>query len=509
MKKNLLTLLLLFAAISATARGEYAEIARLKSLNQTVTGIRPMADGEHYTVIDGSRIDRYTYASASEPVNLLPAKFDKPIADYLLSPDESQILIASGATPIYRHSYTTRYYLAVNGRVEPILNDAQAPRDATFSPDGSKIVYSDRNDLYIFDIATRKTKRLTTDGEWNHVINGTTDWVYEEELGATRAYAFSPDGKSLAFLRFDESEVPVMEMMRFDGNLYNKAYTFKYPKAGEKNSVVELWVIDLATGEKERIDTGAETDQYIPRIGYTPEGLLWYQRLNRRQNTFELILCEAHGAQHVIYSERSQQYVERVDDKTVTFIDKDRFLVRQESTAGYMHLYLYSIRRGLLNRVTRGEWEVTDLVGTDGKSVWYMSTETSPLRRNLYSISLDGRNKQRLTSGDGYYTVAPSSTMRYFITTFSNATTPNRVEVIDSKGKSLRTLAESSALKRELATTQRPVKEFFTFTTERGDELNAFIIRPKDFDASKKYPVLLTQYSGPGSQTVADRWGLD
>ncbi len=509
MKRHILTLLLVFAALSAAARGEYAEIARLKSLNETVTGIRPMADGEHYTVIAESRIERYAYATESTPVNMLPESFTEPITDYLFSADEKMILIASGATPIYRHSYTTRYFLAVDGRVEPIMNDAEAPRDATFSPDGKRIVYSDRNDLYMFDIATRKTKRLTSDGEWNHVINGTTDWVYEEELGATRAYSFSPDGTRLAFLRFDESQVPVMEMMRFDGNLYNKAYTFKYPKAGEKNSVVELWTIDLATLEKERIDTGAETDQYIPRIGHTPDGRLWYQRLNRRQNTFELILCEHNGAQRVVYSERSQQYVERVDDKTITFIDKDRFLVRQESTAGYMHLYLYSLRRGLLNRVTRGEWEVTDLVGTDGKSVWYMSTETSPLRRNLYSISLDGRNKQRLTSGEGYYTVAPSSSMRYFITTFSNAATPNRVEVVDAKGKSLRTLAESRALQRELTLSKRPVKEFFTFTTERGDTLNAFIIRPKDFDPAKKYPVLLTQYSGPGSQTVADRWGLD
>ncbi len=500
----------LFCAAGVQAQNEYAEIARLNSLNERVYGIRSMADGEHYTVREGNDIRRYAYATAGEGVSLLPTPAPNlVITDYGFSPDERIILIASGRRPIYRHSYTTQYQLVADGRVQPILTEAEAPRDASFSPDGSRIVYSDRNDLYVYDIQSRKTRRLTDDGAWNSIINGTTDWVYEEEFGTTRAYAFSPDGTQLAFLRFDESEVPLMEMMRFDGKLYNTAYSFKYPKAGEKNSVVELWVADLASGAKRRIDTGGETDQYIPRIGYTPDGRLWYYRLNRRQNTFEVVLCEPHGAQRVIYEERSQQYVERVDDATITFVDKDRFLVRQESHTGYMHLYLYSIRRGFLAQVTKGPWEVTAVVGTDGKRVWYLSTETSPLRRNLYSVRLDGKEKRRLTTGEGYYTVAPSRGMKYCITTFSNATTPNRVEICDGEGTPVRTLADSRALREELAATQRPVKEFFTFTTERGDTLNAYIVKPRDFDPSKRYPVLLTQYSGPGSQQVADRWSLD
>ena len=500
----------LFCAAGVQAQNEYAEIARLNSLNERVYGIRSMADGEHYTVREGNDIRRYAYATAGEGVSLLPTPAPNlVITDYGFSPDERMILIASGRHPIYRHSYTTQYQLVADGRVQPVLTEAEAPRDASFSPDGSRIVYSDRNDLYVYDIQSRKTRRLTDDGAWNSVINGTTDWVYEEEFGTTRAYAFSPDGTQLAFLRFDESEVPLMEMMRFDGKLYNTAYSFKYPKAGEKNSVVELWVADLASGAKRRIDTGGETDQYIPRIGYTPDGRLWYYRLNRRQNTFEVVLCEPHGAQRVIYEERSQQYVERVDDATITFVDKDRFLVRQESHTGYMHLYLYSIRRGFLAQVTKGPWEVTAVVGTDGKRVWYLSTETSPLRRNLYSVRLDGKEKRRLTTGEGYYTVAPSRGMKYCITTFSNATTPNRVEICDSEGTPVRTLADSRALREELAATRRPVKEFFTFTTERGDTLNAYIVKPRDFDPSKRYPVLLTQYSGPGSQQVADRWSLD
>ncbi len=500
----------LLLAAGVQARNEYAEIAHLRSMNRRVAGIRSMADGEHYTVLEQDRIVRYAYASQNEGRSLLPENdLRLKIADYAFSPDERRILVASGRTPIYRHSYTTQYYLCENGQLRPILEEAAAPRDAGFSPDGGKIAFSDRNDLYVYDIDTRSTRRITDDGAWNEVINGTTDWVYEEEFGTTRAYAFSPDGGRIAYLRFDESEVPLMEMMRFDGKLYNEAYSFKYPKAGERNATVQLWVADLATGTRERIDTGAESDQYIPRIGFTPDGRLWYYRLNRRQNVFEMVLCEPHGAQRVVYEERAQQYVERVDDGTITFVDRDRFLVRQESHTGYMHLYLYSLRRGLLEQVTKGDWEVTQVVGCDGKRVWYLSTETSPLRRNLYSIRLDGKEKHRLTQEEGYYTVTPSRGMRYFITTYSSATCPNRTDILDAAGKLVRPLADSRELRTELLASGRPAKEFFTLTTERGDVLNAYMIKPRDFDPSKQYPVLLTQYSGPGSQQVCDRFSLD
>ena len=510
LKRQLLLLgTLLLLAAGARAQ-DYEAIARLKAMNERVNGLRSTADGEHYTVIEGDNIMRYAYAEATPGEALLPASSERfTITDYELSADERSILIASGQTPIYRHSYTSSYLLAADGRIRPVLSDATRPRDASFSPDGQSIAYSSENDLYVHDLTSGRTRRITDDGRWNEVINGTTDWVYEEEFGFTKAYAFSPDSRRIAYLRFDESRVPLMEMMRYDGRLYNEAYTFKYPKAGERNSEVELWLCDLTTGAKRRIDTGAERDQYIPRIGWTPGGKLWFMRLNRQQNTFEVILCEPNGAQRTIYDERSQQYVERVDDKTVTFIDGDRFLVRQEGHTGYMHLYLYSIRKGLLAQVTKGDWEVTDVVGTDGKRVWYLSTETSPLRRNLYSVRLDGKDKRRLTTGEGYYAIAPSAGMKYYISTFSNATTPNRVEVCDNEGNPIRTLADSRKLREELAAVQRPVREFFTFTTERGDTLNAYMVKPRGFDPSQRYPVLLTQYSGPGSQSVRDRWSLD
>lgn len=496
--------------LTATAQNEYSEIARLRAMNETVRGIRSMADGEHYTVLEEGDLRRYSYRTGGSGESLLPAAArELPIVDYSFSADERKILIASGAKTIYRHSYTTSYYLVSEGVLYPVLTEAEAPRDARFTPDGERIIYSDRNDLYAYEIASKKTLRLTDDGAWNSVINGTTDWVYEEEFGKTTAFACSPDSREVAFLRFDESRVREFQMMRFDGELYNEAFSFKYPKAGEQNSEVTLWTVDLTTGAKRRISTGNESDQYIPRLGYTPDGRLWYFRINRRQNLFEMVVCEPNGAQHVAYEERARQYVERVDDSTITFLDKNRFLVKQESNTGYMHLYLYTVRGGLQGPVTRGEWEVTDLVGTDGKRVWYLSTESSPLRRALYSIRIDGKEKRRLTPDEGFYSIAPSAGMKYYISTYSSATSPNRVEIATGSGERVRTLRTSENLRAELTASPHPVKEFFTFRTERGDELNAYIVKPADFDPAKRYPVLLTQYSGPGSQTVQDRWTMD
>ncbi len=510
MKTQLTLLAALLLATTAAAKGEYAEIARLRAMNETVRGIRPMADGEHYTRLERNEILRYAYAADTPGERLLPASAQGiAVTDYAFSPDERRILIASGRTPIYRHSYTTTYHLVEQGAVRPVLREAEAPRDAGFSPDGTKIAYSDRNDLYVRDLDAHRTLRITDDGAWNEVINGTTDWVYEEEFGFTRAYAFSPDSRRIAFLRFDEREVPLMEMMRFDGKRHNEAFSFKYPKAGERNSTVQLWVADLATGARTRIDTGTESDQYLPRIGWTPDGKLWFQRLNRRQNTFEVILCEPSGAQRTIYEERSQQYVERAGGQTITFLDKDRFLALQESHTGYMHLYLYTVRGGLQGPVTRGAWEVTEVIAATPKRIWYLSTEGSHLRRSLWSVRPDGKEKKRLTDGEGFCTVAPGTGMKYCIVTRSDAATPNRVEVCDGEGRTVRTLADSRALRAELERTGRPAKEFFRFATERGDSLDAYILKPRDFDPAKRYPVLLTQYSGPGSQSVQDRWSMD
>ena len=516
MLKKLLLLTLLGTAFAAQAEAAapstYRDIARLRAMNQRAQGIRPAADGKSYTTLRGNAIERHSYTKDAPGELLFEWKNDKEnrdIADYQFSPDEKLLLLSIGSEPIYRHSYTTDYYLKGADGLRPILTDLPGTRDASFSPDGRTIAFSSGNNLYLYDIVGDSVRPITTDGAWNRIINGTTDWVYEEECAFTKAYAFSPDGQKIAYLRFDESRVPVFEMMRYDGKLYNEAYSFKYPKAGDANSEVDLYVYDLKTGETKRVDVGPDRGQYILQPEWTPDGRLCFQRMNRRQNHFEAVLCNPDGTQQVIYDERSPKYVDHLN-KTFYFLeDGRRFIVREETSTGYMHLYLYGIGQGVLHPITQGEWEVTDFVGLRSDKVYYISTESSPLKRDLYRIGLDGKHKERLTPGDGYYSIYPSADLSYYICEGGGSSAPGRTDVFNAAGKRVRTLYDNAPLKEALAEAGLPVREFFTFTTERGDELNGYMLKPLDFDPAKRYPVLLTQYSGPGSQQVAEGWGPD
>lgn len=501
-KKIFLVATLLTVSTAALAQQTYRELIEISSLNRGVYGLRSMQDGEHYTTREGNAVVRHSYADASLQETIYTGAF----SSYTLSPDETAILLSSNHKPVYRHSFYADWQIVPLGGDGEAVMTLVGVRDVTLSPDGTMVAYAKDNDLFIAPVGG-EARAVTDDGEWNAVINGTADWVYEEEYGFTRAYAFSPDSKRIAYLRFDESAVPTFEMMRYDGELYNRPYSFKYPKAGDRNSTVELWVYDIASGAKNRIDTGTETDQYLPRIDWTPDGELFYYRVNRKQNHFEVVLVRGDGSQKVIYDETSPTFVERPDAGTIRFIDGERFIALNETATGWNHIYLYSTEKGLLNPVTSGPWQVTEVVETTDKAIYYMSTETSPLRRNLYSIDYKGRRKQRLTEGDGTYSIAPSKGMKYYISTFSTATKPNTVTLHKGDGTLLRTLAESSELAARME--QMPRKEFFTFVTERGDSLNAYMIKPADFDPSKRYPVLVTQYSGPGSQSVADSFSLD
>ena len=491
---------LILASADATAQKTMSELQKITSLNRGVYGLVSMQDGEHYTVSRAGAVLRYAYADAEQCDTIYKGRF----ASYSFSPAEDMIILGNNYRPVYRHSSYVDYQIVrlADKSTVATLNDI---RDLSLSPDSRMVAFAKQNNLYVAELGG-EPKAITTDGEWNKIINGTADWVYEEEYGFTKAYAFSPDSKKIAYLRFDESQVPMFEMMRFDGKLYNTPYTFKYPKAGDANSKVELWVYDIASGQKSRIDTGSETDQYVPFIEWTPAGELYFFRINRKQNHFEVVLCKSDGKQQVIYDERSPKYVERPSLDIIDFIDGDRFLVQNETLTGWNHLYLYSVKKGLMHAITEGEWQVTSVVEKSKDRIYYMSTEQSPLRRDLYSVDYKGKNKQRLTELDGTYSISPSKGMKYYISNFSSASSARLVELRNGKGELIRTLVDNKELNEKLKTLPR--KEFFTFTTERGDKLNAYIIKPVDFDPAKKYPVLLTQYSGPGSQSVADSFGM-
>ena len=502
--KRLAAVVIVTIAATLTAEGSYNDILKIRSANRGIPTLRSMNDGEHYTILSKNAIIRRAYSDQKSCDTLFVSPF--AIAGYTLSPDEKMALVPQSATitPIYRHSYTADYLLL---RPNETVECFQGVRDITFSDDNKHIAYSKGNNLYLYNIADKSTTAITDDGCWNKIINGTSDWVYEEEYGFTRAYAFSADGSKIAYLRFDESTVPTFEMMRFDNTLYNHAYSFKYPKAGDKNSVIELYLYDIQSKSSTKINVGNNSDQYIFNIAWTPANKLYFYRVNRLQNKFEVVMCNDNGTQKVIYSETSPRYVERPNSSNITFIDGDKFVVKEETSTGWMHLYLHSVTKGRLNAITSGRWEVVSLVGYDGKSIYYTSTERSPLDRDLYAVRLNGKSRRLLTPEGGYNTIAPSTGMKYYVRTFSNSQTPNIITVHRTDGTTIDTLADRR--KAVAAAGALAKREFRQFITERGDTLNYYLQLPHNYDPAKVYPVLLTQYSGPGSQSVANRWGAD
>lgn len=512
MKRIVTILLLLCSMIAHGQTFDYSDIKSGKFSARTASGLRSMADAEHYTAIAGGSIVCYNYVSGAAVDTLYYAagcqEIGSSFSDYQLSTGEDMILFATNTKPIYRHSFSADYWIYdIKSHRAQRLTPRGAEQVACFSPDGTKVGFVRDNDIWYVSLKDMSQHRVTTDGKRNSIINGHTDWVYEEEFAFTRAFEFSLDSRKIAYLRFDETLVPEFTMMRFDKGLYPYPYKYKYPKAGEPNSIVELRVYDIESSASSVADVGAG-DQYIPAMGWTPNNKLYAYRENRLQNHFEVLMFDNENRPTVIYSEHDDRYIERPDKKTVTFLpDGERFIVQNES-CGARHLYLYSVSKGLLNPITGGDWEVTDFVGVSGDRVYYISCEGSPLRRNLYSVLLNGKHKQRMTMGEGTYSVAPSVGMRYYIATFSNVATPPIITLHSHDGKLLRTLEDNTKLKRAIEKLRVPKKEFFDFTTPMGETLNGYIIKPYDFDSTKRYPLLMSQYSGPGSQEVVDRWSI-
>lgn len=515
-KLFMLCLILLGVTLSVSAQKSfhYGDVAGGKFYAKSVRGVRSMSDGKSYTVNSGGKIIKYSYKTGKEEATIFDGTDGKTkisFSDYQFSSDEKQILFTTNVKPIYRHSFTADYWLynTVDKTLRQ-LSDNGSQEVASFSPDGSKVAFVRDNNLYYVDLVENKEYQITTDGEFNHIINGKPDWVYEEEYSFSQAYQWSPDSKSLAYWKTDESMVKEFSINFFNRQLYPSVYTYKYPKAGEKNSVVSIHTYNLITKDSGIMDIGKETDIYIPRIKWAndSENLLVF-RLNRLQNNFDLLSCNAKsGISKIIYNQNDDRYINRMDDKTIMFLsDGDRYILQSEKD-GFNHLYLYSMEKGLINQITKGDWEVTELLGVDKNTVYYLSAETSPLKRNLYSIRLDGTRKTRLTEGEGSYSIDFSKDFSYYISYFSNTTTPTTVTLHSSNGKFVRMLEDNSTLKSVVKEYKLPAKEFFTFTNSDGVSLNGYMIKPYDFDSNESYPVFMTQYSGPGSQQVLDKWGV-
>lgn len=517
-KYLLLAVALLTTAVTfAQKKFTYNDLSDGLFASKTVRGVRSMNDGIHYTTQEGSAIVKYSYETGEAVDTIINTKNTTPalnFSDYEFSSDERKILLTVDPQAIYRHSFTADYWIYdIAGNSLKKLSDNGRQQVAQLSPDGQKAAFVRDNNLFWVDLNSGKEVQITTDGKRNEILNGIPDWVYEEEYSFSRAYEWSPQSDYIAYYRTDETNVKEYNMNLFEDSLYPTVYKFKYPKAGEENSTVTIHVYNLSNGSTRQMETQTDGEHYIPRIVWTANpGKLAVFRINREQNHFELLYADAEsGEAQVIYDEANPRYVERIDYETVTFLpDGDRFIIKSEKN-GYMHLYLYSIRKGALNRITDGAWEVVSLLGVDDKAgkLYYTSTETSPLKRNLYSIRLNGKDKKRITTGEGTYTINFSKGFKYFISYFSNISTPNTVTLHTADGKAVRVLEDNAALKARIAEYGLPQKEFFTFTTSEGVSLYGWMIKPPHFDNTKKYPLLMTQYSGPGSQRVSDSWKTD
>lgn len=488
-------------------------------LEKSVEGITSMNDGESYTAFDDyGRIVKYNYSSGKQLAILFdPSSFQNNdlanIAQYSLSQDETKMIIATNVNDIYRHSFKATYYIySIKTKVlEPLIEKGQVML-TTFSPDGNKVAFVRDNNIFIKDLIVKKEKQITFDGLYNSIINGAADWVYEEEFSLLSGFKWSPDSKRIAFYRFDESEVKQFNMTKYNNNLYPENYTFKYPKAGEKNSIVSIHVYDLDSDKTTKMDVGLETDQYIARIKWTssPDQLSML-RLNRLQNKLDILLADAStGKSKILYSEVNKYYIPEPNDELPTYTDDGKNFIITSEKSGFNQIYLYSMDGSLVKQLTSGTNEVTDVYGYDhnSKRVFFQAFDNSPLRNAVYSVKTDGQELTKLSVNIGNNSAEFSKTFKYFIQFHSNATTPNLVSLNDSKGKLVRVLEDNAQLKDNLNYYDLPSKKFFTIRTSEGVDLNAYIVKPSNFDSTKRYPIMMTQYSGPESISVKDTWDL-
>lgn len=474
-----------------------------------------MKDGQYYTTLERTdrdiQIRRYNIVTGDYKVLVASSQLfvpgrDKPviIQGYQFSADEKKILIKTDVEPIWRHS-TREHYFVYNletEKVKRLIDSKEKKQYAKFSPSGDKVAYVQDNDLYLVNLDTGQKKSITTDGKVNHIINGATDWVYEEEFGFAKAWYWSPDGSKIAFFRFDESRVKEFFYTKW-GDLYPDQTRYKYPKAGQKNSVVKIGVYNLNTGKTTWMDVGSENDQYIPRINWTKDSnTLAIRRMDRLQNKQDLMLANTDtGETHIIKTETSDAWIDVNDD--LKFLDNGKQFIYTSEESGYNQIYLYDMNGKLVRQITKGDWEVTNYLGYNEKTkkIYYVSTEESPLQRQLYSINIDGTHKQKLSKQRGWYDINMSRDYKYYIETFSAPGKPPVYTLHKGNGKQVRVLENNAHLDSLMADYKMPTKEYFKIKLLQAT-LNAYMMKPYDFDPSKKYPVLFYVYGGPGSQTV-------
>jgi dipeptidyl-peptidase-4 len=487
---------------------------------EMVAGFRSMQDGAHFTEISSSghliRVRFSDGATADTILNLKDLQYEGKkleVQEYRFNRDESKLMLLCESENIYRRSVLYRTYVYDLGQKELIRVHADKILHPDFSPGSDKVAYVYHNDLYYLDLTSGETVTVSYDGEYlsegqaGNLINGNCDWVYEEEFEFTKAYEWSESGDYLAYYHFDQTEVPEFNFAVYD-KLYPTQYRYKYPKAGEKNSVVSIRIFRLNNGRTIECDLGSETDQYIPRIRINPfDNTLMIWRLNRLQNHLQVLRADDRtGNTEVVYEEKNPWYIEINDH--VRFLKKSNAMVYTSEKDGYTHLYLHDLNTMQSTAITKGEWEVSDLAGVDEEKsiLYFMSTEKSPLERQLHSIGLNGENKRCLTPDAGTHSISFGENFRYYLDRHSDITMPPVYALVETESGKRRVLKENAPLKKKMAEYDLSALELMQVPNAEGTMLNAWILKPQDFNANKKYPLLMFQYSGPGSQQVTNQF---
>jgi len=480
---------------------------------QRLNSFHSMNKGDFYVVVNnrGAQLDKYSYETLEKVETIVDANNLNGINslyDYTFSDDENKLIIGTESEQIYRHSSRGIYYVydIATKKLEQVSeNKIQEP---TFSPDENKIAFMYENNLFYKDLTTKITKQITFDGEKNKIINGITDWVYEEEFAFVRAFEWNGNSDKLAFIRFDETNVPEFSMDLYGSDLYQTQQVFKYPKAGEKNAEVNLHLYNLQSQNSQQIKLGEKQQYYIPRMEWTNEAnTLCVTTLNRHQDNLNLLFVDGNTLKStLILNEKDDAYVDITDN--LTFLNDNSFIWTSEKD-GFNHIYHYTSTGKLINQVTKGNWEITNYYGYDDKttSIYFQSTEDGSINRTISTVDLDGNNQKKLSDKIGNNSASFSNSFNYYINTFSSAETPTIYTLNESKtGKQLKEIKNNNDISSLLAEYNLGKKEFSTIKLSSETSGNMWMIKPADFDPNKKYPLFMYQYSGPGSQQVANRW---
>lgn len=482
-------------------------------------GFNVMNDGINYTDLEEEgefyNIVKYDLKSGKKLAVLVKGATVKidgksvDISNYSFSPDETKLFFSTESEAIYRRSSLEKNYVydIKTGKIAE-LSDKGKQMFATFAPVGNKVAFVRDNNLFIKDLTSLSETQVTNDGKINEIKNGWADWVYEEEFSKANYFEWNADGSKLAFVRFDERHVKEYSFDEYNNNLYPDKVSFKYPKAGEDNSILSVHIYDLVSQKTTKVDIGSETDIYIPRIQWTTDkNTLSLQRMNRLQNKVELLFANANdGSSKVALLEEAKTYIDITDD--LTFLPNNKGFIWSSEADNYNHLYYYDSNGKLVNQITKGNWDVVAFNGYDEKTntLFYTSTENGQINRDIYSIKLDGSAKKRLSPLNGTSSAEFSKGFKYYVSTYSNANTPPVYELHSADGKLIKVLEDNNALKTTMKEYNLSKKEFFKFKNTDGIELNGWMMKPHNFDSTKKYPVYMFAYNGPGSNECNNSW---